>query len=324
MKKIYYFIQKHKYLKIILAIFFILNVLWYFILNIVLIVGLSMPNDEDYNLKLNNLATTPIKNAADYNGGVYYYGSAELFSVRFLNDFIDYATEYRLGGSNNWQYNTPGNATYEASGTTALPLGEYYTLNADASAITTKDYITGFGVYKYADNSHRASYVVRYFFNGASDVYISCVFHTFYHLDRGIFDDFDGELSGEVVTIQQYDLLNLSSVYLNYGVFGVSRFDDFGEIFVEIQTEGNMTYGQGYNSGYSTGYNSGYQTGYQEGQAAPSDQRQNSVFDLLTGAFNAIAGILNINILPGLTLGVLLFTPVIVTIIIVVVKMIKG
>lgn len=61
-----------------------------------------------------------------------------------------------------------------------------------------------------------------------------------------------------------------------------------------------------------------------ESNLVTTDIGTGDVFSLLTHTFESIVPILSIAILPNLTIGMLIFIPLIVTIIIVVVKMIKG
>lgn len=75
-----------------------------------------------------------------------------------------------------------------------------------------------------------------------------------------------------------------------------------------------------YNLGYENGYNYGYSKGYNEGIRSYNTD----VFTLIGNAFSAVDGILSIQVLPHLQLWVLIFAPIIVSVIIVVVKMIKG
>lgn len=68
-------------------------------------------------------------------------------------------------------------------------------------------------------------------------------------------------------------------------------------------TEG---YENGYDEGYSVGYNSGYDFGFVEGQN--SDVNATS---FLGGIINGVVGILNINVLPGFSLGMLITIPLV-------------
>ena len=73
-----------------------------------------------------------------------------------------------------------------------------------------------------------------------------------------------------------------------------------------------------YKQGFDAGYNEGYVAGNNDGSG------NFNAFNLISNAFTSIASILNIQILPGVTLAVLIFTPLIVVLVVVVVRMFKG
>lgn len=91
----------------------------------------------------------------------------------------------------------------------------------------------------------------------------------------------------------------------------------------DFTTGRNIGYNYGYQNGLSRGYNNGYQAGYEAGVSSVTGTTSNP-FDLIANAFDSIAGILDIQILPGLNLGVLIFAPLVVTIIVIIVKMFRG
>lgn len=79
-------------------------------------------------------------------------------------------------------------------------------------------------------------------------------------------------------------------------------------------------YNGGYNYGYDIGYNEGYNAGYTAGSTGASA----NPFDLLKKAFEGVASVLNINIIPGLSVGVFVFVPLAVVVIIAVFKLFRG
>lgn len=83
-------------------------------------------------------------------------------------------------------------------------------------------------------------------------------------------------------------------------------------------------YWDGYYAGEEYGYQQGYYYGKSDGYQEGLDSQPTGAFNLITTAFNSIASILNIDILPNLSLGLLVFLPVVIVVIIVVVKMIRG
>lgn len=111
------------------------------------------------------------------------------------------------------------------------------------------------------------------------------------------------------------------------------------------------SYEQGYGIGYETGYDKGYDDGNSEGYNKavidvlnPDSTQYQYIYDLgkqegivegmrgtesnafivIGQAFSAVGSIFSIEVLPNLPLWVLVFTPLIIVVVIVVVKLIKG
>lgn len=83
-------------------------------------------------------------------------------------------------------------------------------------------------------------------------------------------------------------------------------------------TEG---YPEGYNAGFTVGYNGGYSDGLEVGN---SEGAIENAFDLIYAGAESVDKILSISIFGSITLGMLLFTPLIVGISLAVIKVIKG
>lgn len=73
---------------------------------------------------------------------------------------------------------------------------------------------------------------------------------------------------------------------------------------------------------YNNGYNEGYSAGYAVGN--DSSSALSNVFGLLSKAFTSIGGFLSFEVLPNISVGLLLFIPVVVSLIIFVIKLIAG
>lgn len=122
-----------------------------------------------------------------------------------------------------------------------------------------------------------------------------------------------------------YDFTNYQNVNFNI-LDGYLMFKESENLVYWNELKGNNstnieeTYIMGYEQGYENGKTAGYDEGYQVGSTGMTS----NPFNLIRNAFDSIAGILNIQVLPNLTLGVLIFTPIIVVIIIVVVKFLRG
>lgn len=115
-------------------------------------------------------------------------------------------------------------------------------------------------------------------------------------------------------------VVNISSITpgFNYGILLSKNINPtmFNYLNVDSQVYASEWVKHGYVNGYEAGYNEGYQSG--------NTGTSNNPFNLIRNAFDAVASFLDIQILPGLNIGVLLFAPLIITIIIVLVKMFRG
>lgn len=113
-------------------------------------------------------------------------------------------------------------------------------------------------------------------------------------------------------------------------------YDDGHIIGYNSGYEHGETYGynDGYTDGYAggiedgsvTGYEDGYDTGYADGVAATTATTSavEDAFDLIYAGAVSVDRILSISIFGSITLGMLLFTPVIIGISLAVIKIIKG
>lgn len=95
------------------------------------------------------------------------------------------------------------------------------------------------------------------------------------------------------------------------------------EIFVYNQeyAKNSEGYKTAYNNGYNIGYSTGYNTGYGQGQVATTPL--NNTFDLFKTISTSLASFWNIQILPGINLGLLISIPITTGIVIWVVKALK-
>lgn len=95
------------------------------------------------------------------------------------------------------------------------------------------------------------------------------------------------------------------------------------EIFVYNQeyAKNSEGYKTAYNNGYEIGYSTGYNTGYGQGQVATTPL--NNTFDLFKTISTSLASFWNIQILPGINLGLLISIPITTGIVIWVVKALK-
>lgn len=73
-------------------------------------------------------------------------------------------------------------------------------------------------------------------------------------------------------------------------------------------TISDTQYEEGYNAGVSIGYESGHSAGYVEGL---QDAENNPMWDLFTGAFAGVGALLDIELLPNISIGLLILIPMI-------------
>jgi hypothetical protein len=93
-------------------------------------------------------------------------------------------------------------------------------------------------------------------------------------------------------------------------------------------TEGYDTgYDTGYFDGDSQGYLDGFEFGYESGFEDGFNELNNTasgLFQILGSAFTAIGSIFNIMILPGITIGMLVFVPIIFALLLFIIKILRG
>lgn len=83
-------------------------------------------------------------------------------------------------------------------------------------------------------------------------------------------------------------------------------------------------YDVGFDEGYSSGYREGHSSGYREGQLNSGDTSTFfSVFELIGMGFTAWNPILNMEVIPGFTLGVFIAIPIIVGVVFVIFKLLQ-
>ena len=89
--------------------------------------------------------------------------------------------------------------------------------------------------------------------------------------------------------------------------------------FINITKENNEnSYFLGYDIGHTDGYNQGYEVGFNQGS---SDE---SVFSLLKHAANSIQDLLNIEVLPNISLWLLISIPLSISIMLIMFKLLRG
>ena len=81
-------------------------------------------------------------------------------------------------------------------------------------------------------------------------------------------------------------------------------------------------YQDGYDFGYDTGYDDGYGKGYDVGFNQGSSNE--GVFSMLKHAANSLQDLMNIEVLPNISLWLLISIPLSITIILIMFKLLRG
>lgn len=332
MKKLKEYINNKPRLRKCLKIGELVLSLWGVILTIILSIGLAMASSKASANQISNINKGKSPQEAISFTNYDIYSSNEIISQNNLINYIDWV--YRADGID--LYGITSN--YER----ALTLGGngYFvqSQNLTSSNIGTNSvrYMTlqrvvlkAFPKVVYDTNRNSQKFQLDFVSTTNSNQHLELVYFKVYNgtlgtiatwLTTGLYYyNVNSELSA-----YRSDLSLVIENPLDTDIAWSRQFFNFYGLGTDI-TADNYTngYNAGYSRGESQGYQNGYNVGYDEGRAS-AQGIVNNPFDLLGNAFMAVASILDIRVLPGLSLGVLIFTPLVVTIIVVVVKMIKG
>jgi hypothetical protein len=88
----------------------------------------------------------------------------------------------------------------------------------------------------------------------------------------------------------------------------------------------NGGYEEGYNAGYNSGHEDSYNFGYNEGyKVGVTDGSKNfGIWDLFSNAFGSIGNVLNIQLFPGVTLGLILSVPIVFAFLLWLIHVLRG
>lgn len=307
MKKIKDYIHNHPKLKTTLKVLATIGVIFSVGFNI-LIIGVASCSNTHVEKTINEPTklTKETKLAYDYNGSTFI-GLSELVSYDYFARFIDNLKNFEF------VYNTGVKVEN-------FLLGQSVTINTNSDFWLVDLYADGDGVDSTSpitqinidlDNDYDKATFFKFTF--ATQSYGPIELSGYYY-----FTD---------VTKTQF-LYNTFMVRVNSGsdihwdrtclAFAINSYKS-------LLPQGTIAsnYLTGYSEGYSVGEHDGYEEGYQDGITA-YEGGQNSPFGLIRSAFQSVADILDIQILPNLSIGLILFAPVILAVIIVLFRMIRG
>lgn len=273
--------------------------------------NINKQKEDEYGEVISN-NTKPIFCQADYNGVIYWSSNGDIVSTSFALNVINYLV---TKDGNRWDYRnttfTSSYMIYENDVNQSIPLCDIFQWDSNHNVPLYRQTISYLAVVKtLVDDGKNVRYSFE--FNNANDVvvysFLCTYFNNFSYNDTSI-----------------GDLGRLWSLYTSYGAWFVFETNEFSEQYLLASFADDTRGGSAENwqAGYQTGLAYGYQQGYEQGSADNNGLSTNP-FDLISNAFSSLASILNITILPHLTLGVLIFTPLIFGILIVLFRMIKG
>lgn len=306
MKKIIDYINQHPKLKTSLKVLATIGVIFSVGFNILIIGVASCGNTHVEKTIDEPTKGKETKSAYDYNGSTFI-GLSELVSYDYFARFIDNLKNYEF------VYNT--GVTVEN-----FILGQSVTINTNNNFWLVDLRSDGDGI----DSTSTISQINIDLDNSLDKA-------TFFKFTFATQNYGPIELSGYYyftdITKTQF-LYNTFMVRVNTGsqikwdrtclAFGIN---DYKSLLPQGTIASN--YLTGYSEGFAVGEHEGYEEGYQDGITA-YEGGQNSPFGLVRSAFQSVADILDIQILPNLSIGLILFAPVILAVIIVLFRMIRG
>lgn len=154
------------------------------------------------------------------------------------------------------------------------------------------------------------------------DIYVYSNSYYYANLRAGDYCLYDFNMVQQNVT---YSTVHLS-YYAHYLELDNNAEEDYA-ITLKLGSNYSKLYDDGYNAGYNNGYNTGYNTGYDigfiAGQGTNTNVETAHAFDYISTAFNSVAGILSIEVLPHITLGTCFSIPLVFVLIMTIFKLVR-
>lgn len=325
--------NKKKLLHIIHIIYDVLSALFIvFVSSALLINAVQNADKKTQDILTPNIQET--KARRDYvktSSGYYEYGVTDLMSYDFARAVIDYYVNNKNATDLSYERGSTGTYVIQTSGVYSVFFFTYqetYTKAFDVYNIVLSKYNWGNTSFRY-----------EFVFSNASpyDKQIKFEWTCQKNNDQqlvimgggmsaiGLSSTADNDswrarfMLSENASSREafiYDLANNDDL-LNYDK-GYQQGYDLG------YDDGYRIAWDGYQSQINTAYSNGYDVGYDVGYIDGVDSDGVNAFGLLGQAFDAVSDVLSIEILPGFQLWVLVTTPLIIAVVIVVVKLIKG
>lgn len=166
-------------------------------------------------------------------------------------------------------------------------------------------------------DEHEAS---PYLYNNTSYGNYQLTLNQYY--SKSVFDF--SNLKGDNYRLNSLAIRGENIAFYDYGFCIDSHVDylDFSYGSPTYQLE-NVAYQNGYNSGYQAGYVNGNNAGYTLGVNTQIDGNTATAFSYVTQAFNAVGGILELEVLPHVSLGLCFSIPLILVLIMTIFKLVR-
>ena len=157
------------------------------------------------------------------------------------------------------------------------------------------------GLTRYETNFFYELILTYYYYSDTSNTYTPYYFNSYYQRY---------DITGYAPTSVFIYGSDSIGIYKNYTLNYETR---IGESFFALNNSYNLGFENGEEIGYENGYIQGEKDGYKEGYSA--GHRFNNILQIIQRAFDIAAGILNIEIFPGITLGLCFGIPLILSIV---------
>lgn len=164
--------------------------------------------------------------------------------------------------------------------------------------------------------------------NDASPLYYNYTSYGDYHLtlnqyySKSVFDF--SNLKGDSYRLNSLAIRGENIAFYDYG-FNITNHVDYlnfsyGNPTYQLE---NVAYENGYANGYSAGYVNGNKDGFDLGINSQVDGNTYTAFGYVAQAFNSVSGILALEVLPHVTLGLCFSIPLILVLIMTIFKLVK-
>lgn len=236
-----------------------------------------------------------------------YFNNGDLIAIAYMDDrdmttlFINNKVDFLLFETRN----------------TALPIGiqavDYKASNGNYYLIEDGDVMSDYLQYDETDAS-------PLFFNNVSYGDYNVTLNQYY--SKSVFDF--SNLKGDNYRLNSLAIRGENIAFYDYG-FTITQHVDYLDVSYGNPTyqRENVAYQNGYNSGYQAGYVNGNNDGYTLGVNSQIDGNTATAFSYVSQAFNAVGGILELEVLPHVNLGLCFSIPLILVLIMTIFKLVR-